>query len=151
MQNISIFGLSARIVASATFPNGFTVTEFSTDADPLDSPEFKVADTAMGPNGHFLVWSRPNAMELSINVIPGSQADINLNTLLMANKVGPGKQSARDQVGMVISYPDGEKATMSEGVITSGNLIKLGTSEGKLKTRQYRFEFSTATKSLTTS
>jgi hypothetical protein len=146
MYNVSGFGFEARITASKTFPNGFTVTEFPDDADPLDSPDFTAADTAMGTNGDMIVWSRPAGIEVAFAVIPGSPGDTNLEALLNANRVGKGKQSARDQVGIVLAYPDSTFATLTEGVIVVGSIIKQVASAGRIKTRVYRFRFGNVTK-----
>lgn len=146
MINVSGFGLEAQITASSTFPNGFPLTEFADDADPLDSPDLEAADTSMGLNGDMIVWSRPTGIEVVFNVIPTTEGDTNLDALLFANRVGKGKQSARDQVGIVIVYPNGTKATLSEGVILSGSMVPQVSSAGRIKTRSYRFRFGRITK-----
>jgi len=147
MKNISGFGLQAQVTASNTFPNGFTVTEFADDADPLDTPDLDAADTAMGLNGDMIVWTRPQGIEISLNVIPRSQGDTNLDVLLSSNRVAKNKQSARDSVSIVISYPDGSTATMSSGIIISGPMLPQVASAGRLKTRMYRFRFEQIAKS----
>src|ERR1700756_1611625 len=107
MINISGFGMSVRVTASNTFPNGFTVTEFADDADSIDSPDLDVTDTAMGLNGDLIEWNRAQSIEVSVNVITTSPADVNLEALLEANRVGKGKTSARDVVNLVATYPNG--------------------------------------------
>lgn len=146
MINVSGFGLAAQITATKSFPNGFTLNEFADDADPLDSPDFEAADTAMGVNGHMIVWSRPAGIEVVLSVIPTSPGDTNLDALLVANRVGMNKVSARDQVGIIFTYPNKNVVTMSEGVILSGSIVPQVTSAGRIKTRQYRFRFGNITK-----
>lgn len=146
MMDLSIFGLSARIVASKTFPDGFTVTEWADDADPLDSPDLEVAESAMGPNGDFVVWSRPMGIEVSMNVIPLSQGDTNLDILLSSNRVAKNKFGSRDVISIVWTYPNGMLVTASSGKLISGPIIPNGTNNGRIKTRRYVFRFEQLTK-----
>lgn len=146
MLNISGFGLSAQVTASKSFPSGFTVTAFADNADPLESPDLEAADTAMGLNGDMIVWSRPALIEITMSVIPTSPEDQNLAALLDANRVGKNKQSARDVVGIVWNYPSGMIVNCSPGIIIAGSLVPVITSEGRVKTRQYRFKFESVSK-----
>lgn len=147
MLNISGFGLSARVVASNTFPNGFTITEFADDADPLDSPDLTAADTAMGLNGDLVIWTRPQGIELSTSLIPTSQGDTNLDILMDANRVSKGKRSARDVVSIVWTYPNGLVVTANPGMIVVGPVMPSVASAGRLKTRTYHFRFEQVSKS----
>jgi len=141
MGDISGFGVSARIVASRTFPVGFTVTEFADDADPIDAPSIQVNDKSMGLNGDLITWSKASPLNVTINVIPGSESDKNLAILLEANRVGKGKTSARDKITMVVSYPDDTSTTYVKGAITDGVPSKNVASAGRLKTNSYAFSF----------
>lgn len=147
MINISGFGLGAQVTASRTFPNGFGITAWADDADPLDSPDLELADTGMGLNGDMVVWSRPTGIEVSINVIPGSEEDINLDVLAQANRVAKGKIGARDLIGMVFNYPDGKTAICSSGVIISAPMVAPVASAGRMKTHMYKFRFEQISKS----
>lgn len=146
MINVSGFGLQGRLTASNTFPTGFSITEFADDQDPLESPDFTAADTAMGLNGDFLVWSRPAGIEISVNVIPFSQADVNLDILLEANRVAKNKSSARDVVNIVFTYPGGTVASLQKGVMVIGTVAPPVQSSGRIKTKTYRFRFENITK-----
>jgi len=147
MINVSGFGLEARITGSVTFPNGFTLTEFADDADPLSSPDLVAADTAMGLNGDMVVWSRAQGIEVTTNVIPTSDGDVNLSVLLDANRIAKGKKSARDQVSIVWTYPSGLVVTMSKGVILSGPILPQVATAGRIKSQAYHFRFEQITKS----
>lgn len=147
MINISGFGLLAKLVASATFPNGVDIVDFADDSDPLDSPDFTAADTGFGLNGDMVVWSRANGIEIAMNVIPTSDSDDNLDALLDANRVGKGKTSSRDKVDIVFVYPNGQKVSCSSGTIISGAILPQVAGSGRLKSRQYRFRFEKITKS----
>jgi hypothetical protein len=141
MQNISGYGLSASLVASNSFPTGFSITEFADDADPLDSPDLDLADTAFGLNGNMVIWSRPQGLEITIAVIPNSDADVNLKALVEANRVGFKKRGARDVVDMTINYPTGEIANLNSGAVVTGPFINRVASSGRFKTNAYRFRF----------
>lgn len=141
MINISGFGLRGLLKASNTFPNGIDLTAFADDADSLDSPDLNVAQTSNGLNGHLLVWNQSGALEVGVNVIPGSQDDVNLAALTEANRVGLDKRSVRDVISLVVSYPDGSVTSYSGGTIVVGSPAKSVTSQQRLRTRQYRFRF----------
>jgi len=141
-QDISVFGLSLNLVASTTFPNGITIESFADNADPLDSPDLAIAEMALGPNGDSVTWSRPALIEISINVIPQSPDDINLQALVDANRVAKGKSSARDQITHVWTYPNGMTVTASDGKVAVGPVIQSGTSEGRAKSKRYSFRFA---------
>lgn len=141
MADISGFGTRVTIRASTTFPVGFTVTEFADDADGIDNPSLQIADKAMGLNGDLLTWSRANPLNLTLNIIPGSDADRNLSILLEANRVGKGKSSARDVITLTYTLPDGSGLIYSRGAITDGMPGRSPASSGRLKTMQYQFSF----------
>lgn len=147
MINISGFGLGAQVSASRTFPNGFGVSAFADDADPLDSPDLELADTGMGLNGDMVVWSRPMGIEISLNIIPGTEEDANFDVLAQANRVAKGKSGARDVINIVVTYPNGQIATLSSGVMISGPMVAPVASAGRLKTHMYKFRFEQISKS----
>ncbi|WP_152035037.1 phage tail fiber protein [Pseudomonas ovata] len=101
MYDVSGTGLSLNIVASKIFPNGFPVTEFADDADPFDLSAVTAATAAMNVNGDLVVYSSPQPILPSINVIPGSEADNNLQILFEANRAAKGKKIARDVIKIV--------------------------------------------------
>lgn len=141
MNNISGFGVRARLVASATFPSGITITEFADDTDPLDVPQTQIADKAMGLNGTLVTWNKAAPLPITIAVIPGSEADKNLAVLAEANRVGQGKQSAGDIITLTVIYPDGSQNTYVQGVITDAPLGTAIASAGRKKSKSYVFAF----------
>ncbi|ATW57891.1 hypothetical protein CNR33_00045 [Pseudomonas phage tabernarius] len=147
MQNVSGFGLSINIVASKTFPSGFTVSQFADDSDPLDVPDLTVGDSSSGLNGDLLVWNKATGIPVAISVIAGGDDDKNLETLLEANRVGKNKVGARDTVSHVLTYPDGSRANCGPGIITVGPIAKSVASAGRYKTRTYHFVFESISKS----
>lgn len=141
MADISGFGLRARVVASETFPSGIEITQFADDADPLDSPSQQVADKAMGLNGDLITWKKANPLIATLNVVPGGEDDKNLAVLFENNRVGKGKQGARDVITMTLVYPSGRTVNMSNGAITDGMPFDGVASAGRLKTKAYAFAF----------
>lgn len=140
-NDISGFGTVVQIVASNTFPVGFPVSQFADDSDPLDFPSIQIADAAMGLNGDLITWSKAVPVAMVLNVIPGSEDDLNLALLADANRVGAGKTSARDRITATVVYPDGSVTTCTGGVITNYNPGKGVASASRLKTRSYAFSF----------
>lgn len=140
-NNISGFGGVVNIIASNTFPVGFPVTQWADDSDPLDFSSIRVADTSMGVNGDLIKWARAAPLPMVLNVIPGSQDDINLQILADANRVGQGKNSADDTITATVVYPDGTVITLTGGALTDAQFGKGISSAGRLKTKSYAFSF----------
>lgn len=146
MINVSGYGASIRLVASTTFPNGVTLTDFADDADPIDAPDLQISEAAMGLNGDLIVWNRANPLECGVNIIPTSESDVNLDVLAAANRVGKRKTSAKDVITLVLTYPSGLVITLNKGTLTTGSVIPGIQSQGRVKTRQYRFKFENVVK-----
>lgn len=140
-MNISGFGVRVQIIASNTFPAGITITQLADDADPIDSGSQQLADKAMGLNGDQVNWSKAVPIPVTLNVIPGTEDDQNLQVLANANRVAKGKNGARDVITMTIVYPDGTVTTLTEGALTDAVLVKSIASAGRLKTMPYIFAF----------
>ncbi len=141
MQDIAGFGLSVRIIASKTFPQGFTVTEFADDTDPFDLPELQIADAAMNLNGGMATWSTANVIQWAIGVMPNTEDDKNLQVLFEANRPARGKKPAKDIITVVGMYPDGSTRVLSPGIIYSATPGKSVASAGRLKSKTYNFRF----------
>lgn len=141
MYDISATGLALNIIASKTFPNGFSVTEFADDADPFDLPAVTAATAAMNVNGDLVVFSSPQPILPTVNVIPGSEADNNLQILFEANRAAKGKKVARDVIKIVATYPDGSTVTVSNGKLLTGNPGNSVASAGRQKSKAYAFAF----------
>ena len=134
MQDISGVGLQVRIIASVTFPAGFSLTQFADDAD-------QIAETAMGLNGDMVWWSKAQIIPMTMNVIPNSDDDRNMAVLLEANRVGKGKKPAGDVITVVGIYPDGRSITFPQGKITDGQPGNSIASAGRMKSKAYQFKF----------
>lgn len=141
MQDISVFGIRVQVVASQTFPAGINITQFADDADPFDAPSMQIRDKAMGVNGDLISWSKANPIGVTLNVVPNSEDDKNLGVLFEANRVGKGKQGARDVISITAVYPDGKTASFTQGVITDGQPANSAQSSGRMKSKAYTFAF----------
>lgn len=141
MQEVSGFGLEVRVIASKTFPTGFTVTEFADDIDPFDLPELQINDVAMGLNGDMVTWTFHTPLSFSVGVIPKSEADKNLAVLFEANRAARGKRPAKDIITIIGSYPDGSTITLSQGVAFSGLPGNSIAAAGRYKSKPYNFRF----------
>jgi hypothetical protein len=141
MQEISGFGLKVHIMASSTFPVGFPVTQFADDADPFDAPAIAYADKAMGLNGDLITWSKATPIDITINVIPDSADDLNLQILAEANRVSKGKTSARDVITLTRIDAAGRIAVLSNGRLTNAPPLSSVASAGRKKTAAYTFTF----------
>lgn len=139
--NIGATGMATVIKASATFPNGFTVDAYADDADPIDMPEIDIAATGMDVNGNLYYWNSPVPLDFTVNVNPGTEADRNLSILFEANRAAKGKTTARDNITIVQTMPDGSTVSLSDGVIVKGAPGVSVASAGRKKSKSYLFRF----------
>jgi len=144
-QDVTGFGASVNMVASSTFPNGVTITQFADDVDPFDIPSLKIADTAMGVNGDLITWSRAAPLKINVAVIEGSEDDQNLAVVMSNNTAGRGKLLAYDKITITVAYPSGNIATYSGGKLTDGMPGASLASSGRLKSKVYMFSFESRT------
>lgn len=141
VEHVAGFGSEVRVIASFTFPTGFTVTQFADDADPFDVPSIQLADKAMGLNGDLVVWGKASPIVVTINVIPETDDDVNLGILAEANRVGRGKPSVRDMITLVKAGPDGKMISLINGIMTDAAPASSIASSGRLKSKTYTFAF----------
>lgn len=140
-QDISSTGLSYRVVATSTYPNGVTITEVADGTDPFDIPEVQIADSAMTANGTLVHWSAPKPIPIKVAAVPGSEDDIALQYLFDANRAAKGKSVARDEVSIIVNYPDGGTVTLSGGHCGAYMPGRSATSAGRYKDSVYSFTF----------
>ena len=140
-MDISVAGSKVSIISNPTFPQGFTITEWATDADPLTIEDVQVAQSEIGVNGDVISWHRAAMVNVDMNVIPNSESDKNLMILTATNKVEKNKVSLHDNITMVIAYADGTIKTFSEGTIVSGSVANSMVNDGKIRSKNYKFTF----------
>jgi len=141
MFDLSNNGVSYRFISSIIFPAGFTITEWADDSDPFDLPELEIATPSMNLNGDLIVFSKPEPVLITLNVIPDSDADRNLAIVFEANKSGKGRRQAGDICTLIGVYPNGNTTRLSEGKMISGTPGLGVDSSGKGKTASYKFAF----------
>jgi hypothetical protein len=140
-MDIGGFGTVLTIFASTTFPAGLTITEFADDADPVDSPSIQIRDKAMGLNGRLITWGKAVPIGLTINIIPNSEDDINLNLLFDSNRVGRGKRPVDDTIDATLIYPDGTAKNFQSGSPTDYMPTNAIASSARFKSKPYVFAF----------
>ena len=142
MQDIGGLGSKVTIIAVPTFPQGFTITEFASDSDPIVIDDVEVTNTEVGVNGDVVSWHKATTIPVEISVIPNSESDRNLQILVNSNRGAKNKVSLNDDITMSIAYADGTIETYTGGKIVSGRIGKTISSDGKMRTGTYRFVFS---------
>lgn len=138
---ISGFGIQVLLKSSVTFPVGISLTQFADDADPFDIPSVQLADKAKGVNGDLIVWSKANPIVVTLNIIPGSDDDLNLSILAASNLPSRGKRNITDIVTLTGVYPQGDVITLTQGILTDAFIGKSVASAGRFKTKAYAFAF----------
>lgn len=141
MSDISGAGLKITIIASATFPQGFTVTEFASDTDPFIVEDVQVTQSEVGVNGDMVSWHRATIIPAEINVIPKTESDKNLKILVNANREAKNKMRVHDDIRIIASYPDGTVTTLKGGVVSEGSIAESVTNDGKIRSKNYKFQF----------
>ncbi len=145
-MDISGFGSQLTIFASVTFPDGLTISEFADDADPVDSPSIQVRDKAMGLNGRLITWAKAQPIGLTINVIPSSDDDLNLETLFDQNRVALGKRPVNDVIDANLIYgSDGSTTDFEQGACGDYMPTSSIASSARLKSKPYVFFFQSKT------
>ena len=146
MQYISGVNSSLRIVASVTFPAGFTVNDWADDADAIEVAVKDIAEGAMGAGANMVVWNVPKIIEMTINVVPGSQSDKNLQLLAQANTAIVNKLVAKDVItATYVNQNDGSIQTFSNGAMTKAAPANSVAQASRLKSKQYAFIFESTT------
>lgn len=148
MSDISAAGLSIFLQASFTFPQGFSITEFSDDTDPFDTDNLIIGEQAMGLNGNQVFWQRANPLRVTLSVVAYSDNDTNLAILFDANRIGTGKTTVNDIITMTATYPnspDRPTVIYTEGIIMEGSPVGSVASTQRIKSKTYVFGFGNKT------
>lgn len=145
---ISGNGTTATIQADnglggGTYPWPIPIDEWAQDVDAIEFSDVPIGDGKKGPNGQMAAWSISETLEVTVAPIVGSNTDRVFQTLFQANRPSQGKSSAQDNITLTIVYPDLiSSLQMTGGIMTSGSPGKGLGSDGKLKTRTYKFKFN---------
>jgi hypothetical protein len=143
MIDISAFGTGITVIATTSFPVGFSISSFADDEDPLNVENTEVSGYEKLYDGSIFTYDKTSPLLLSVGVIAGSDDDINLKILMQMRKSSPQLLPLPDTTSMVICYPDGGKVAMSNGTILSGPLADSLTAQGRRKGNVYHFVFGT--------
>ena len=139
--NVSASGATMRIVASESFPSGFSVYKYSDESDPFDIPDQEITGTGKDINGNLVYWSVQSATELTIAVLANTEEDRNLSVIYENNRAGKGRVPVDDEITIVVIFPDGETRTYLGGKMTSGPPGTGASSDGRKKSKTYSFAF----------
>jgi hypothetical protein len=140
-MDITGLGSQITIVASSTFPAGFTINQGADDADYFDVPTNAVGDKANGVNGNLLTWKKYTGLDVTLSLAPGGDDDKNMQILLDMNRAAAGKLSVNDVITLTITYPNGDQKIFLNGKLISGPPAKSVAAVGRFKTSTYVFAF----------
>lgn len=159
MIDISMQGAKITLQCSA-ISAGNIVLEFSDEGTPIEIPDIEVASSAMTMNGELVTWTKPNPINFSITVIPGSASDNALRNLLYAGHVGGRKGKAINQeyvhidtatlevpniyTNGIVTQAKNLKFVFANGRLTAGPMGIGSNAEGKMSPRTYKFVFESA-------
>lgn len=142
MADVSAIGSSLTLKASETFPAGFALSAFASDADPFSFADRAIAEMELDINGNSVTRALLTPIELTINVTPNTEEANNMAVLFEANAAARGKVVNRDVITLTQVMPNGATATLSDGIITSGP-GGFGTSaDGRIKSQAYILKFA---------
>lgn len=138
-HNISVSGLQISVLGSKVLPV-FTLTSFADDADPFDIGTVDISDQGINANGDMVVWSTPVVKEITINLIPNSEDDRNMQLVASSNLTQGRSYKVLDELQLVGSYPDGTRVVAKGCVLKSAD-IGTKSAQFRRKTNQYVFAF----------
>jgi len=152
MVDISMAGATIDIFTQ----NGTKITgisEFSDEGTPVEIPDFDIADGNMNLNGLLVTWTKAQAAEFSITLIPNSNSDRILSNFLRMHAIG-GKGSIPEAfiTQLVLHVPQdmttsatGKKSShsyvFSNGRMRRGSPAIGSNAEGKMSARTFNFIF----------
>lgn len=155
MIDISMAG--AKIVLNAA--NGAhkissnPITEFSDENTPIDIPALEVAAGSMNLNGNLVTWTKPNPINVSFTLIPGSKSDMSLRSFLRSVSIGGkgasvGEAYITSMVLTVPAYTEGstnkksnKTFTFTNGRLLSGQPAIGSNNDGKASPSTWTFMF----------
>lgn len=143
MIDVSAFGTGIMVLSTASFPQGFSLSQFADDEDPLNVEQVEVSGFEKLYDGSIFIFDKTSPILLSVAVMPNSDDDINLKILMQMRKSSPSLLPLPDTTSMVITYPDGGRVILTNGGLISGALADSITTQGRKKGNVYHFVFGT--------
>ena len=133
------------------------ITEFSDEGSPVEIPDMDIADGNMNLNGILVTWTKAQAAEFSLTLIPNSQSEKILATWLAAHAIG-GRggipEAFIDQLQLFIPKNVEVSGTYKKNYLMytfKNGRMRRGTpatgtnSEGKMNAKTYNFIFEQVT------
>jgi hypothetical protein len=142
MQDVSAFGTTISILATQSFPIGFTVNKFADDKDPLKIEDIEATGYEFLIDGSLFIFDKAAVIKVQVAVIAASEDDINFKTMLMSRKGSSGVLGLPDVTTMTISYGNGGVVVFTNGSIVSGPLGDSIEQSGRHPSNTYTFVFS---------
>jgi hypothetical protein len=143
MIDVSGFGSSVTVIATGSFPQGFQITEFADDKNPIEAKEIEPTGFEMLYDGSLFAFDKAAAVLVDVSVVAGSEDDINCKILLQARKGSPKIIPLPDVTSIVIANPNNGTVTLSGGTIISGPLVDTVLPSGRKQGNTYSFAFGT--------
>ncbi len=129
---------------------GITIVNFMDDANPVEFPDVEVTGYGVNCNGVMIRWAKPNAVIMSVTVIPGSNEDAQLYRLWARYRVQNGQYNSDWSNALTASISVGNTQMLGirsysfgGGTMVSGPGGPTATGEGKMQGRTYTFAFTT--------
>jgi len=145
MQDASSIGLAVRLVASRTFPMGINFTMFPEDGEVGATGNNEIAGNASGVNGHLIVWSTVNGIEVNIPLIPNTVEESLMAQLYQANRASVNRFPKKDVITLTVTNPvTGVVETYKNGAIKNGPVKNIYGMDGRIRNKVYGFVFEDA-------
>lgn len=142
ITDISASGVTARLTASKTFPNGIDLNNWASGTSPFDSPEVTVAGAEMNMNGYLHTNTAPTPRTITLAFPANSDEDNNLAALADQNLAGRGRRVAGDVIQLSFAFPNGKTVRYTDGLITAYKPSVSTGTDGKMTDATYTFTFA---------
>lgn len=130
--NISGTGAWAQVGAK-------TITEFADDNNPFEVEDLEVSGQGVNLQGTMVYWAKGALSKIKISVIPHSDSDEYLRTLLLRTKPTQNSTGIYDFQMTLMSGAGGKKRVFTGCVIMAGPPADGIASEGRLNSHTYTF------------
>ena len=140
--DVSSIGVSVRLIASQTYPQGVTFTVFPEDGDVGITGATTIGSHASGVNGHLIVWKTANGIEVNLPLVPNTPDCAKMERLYAANQPAPNKKVAKDILTMVVTNPvTGIPKTYKGGWLEDGPAADQIGLDGRIKNKVFKMTF----------
>lgn len=116
-----------------------TITEFADDQSPFEIEDMEVAGTGVNLQGTMTYWAKGATSKIKIGVIPHSDSDEYLRTLLLRTKPSNNSTGIYDFTMTCMSGAGGRARDFKGCVIVSGPPADSVATEGRINGHSYTF------------